>query len=209
MKAMLREIAVIVGGAAVVGLVYNAVNPHGLPLLRKEQRLPMAADSLLFQGLEQKPEENTTRAPEQQGEHAQAQSPEPAQRKEAQRESPPAAVAERSPAEQPAEPAIWAVRYEQVLRLLENPELLLIDARRPEDYAAGHIPGARNVFAYDFAAHIPEFITLPRTKPILIYCDGGQCELSRYLAEQLRTLGFRRLYIYEGGWEEWRQRHNQ
>jgi len=93
------------------------------------------------------------------------------------------------------------------VQLLKHPEVLLIDARRPEDFQAGHIPGARNIFAYEFQLHIPELIALPRTKPVVVYCDGGQCELSHYLAEQLRTLGFRRIYIYEGGWAEWRTRH--
>ncbi len=213
MRALIREAAAIVGLATIVGLAYNVFNPNGLPLIRHHQRLPVVDDSVLLRELGQgsaQPAAPAEAIPAPG--NAPVQERAPAERRHVL--SAPAAQ-QRTPAEaaphhpSPQESPIRAVRYEQVLQLLEHPELLLIDARRPEDYAAGHIPGARNIFAYDFAAHIPELIALPRTKPILIYCDGGQCELSHYLAEQLRNLGFQRLYIYEGGWEEWRRRHSQ
>lgn len=205
MKALLREIGALVGIAATVGLVYNAFNPNGIPLLRHERTLPVVDDTTLQRELEQWAVAKTPTP--LQSDRDRAQAAPPPQPRETASTAPRVDAQARSPAER--EPVIRAVRYEQVLQLLQHPELLLIDARRPEDYAAGHIPGARNIFAYDFAAHIPELITLPRTKPILIYCDGGQCELSHMVAEQLQALGFQRLYVYEGGWDEWRRRHGE
>ncbi len=204
MKVLLREIAALGATAVILGLVYNAFNPHGIPLVRREHTLPTVDDTTLQQELQQLALADTVLSRRRQDGHTAASLPQPAvgdtlrARAATRRDEPPAQG-----------PVIRAVRYEQVLQLLQHPEVLLIDARRPDDYAAGHIPGARNIFAYDFAAHIPELITLPRTKPILIYCDGGQCELSHMVAEQLRTLGFQRLYVYEGGWDEWRRRHGE
>jgi rhodanese-related sulfurtransferase len=218
MKGLLREVAGIVVIASILAFAYNAFNPQGIPLLRKEQRLAVVDDSTLQRelGLASAPPNAPSSSQDNPTEQAPAEPGNSSVGASARREVAEAGAARKTtqPAVQPAEslpqePRIRAVRYEQVLQLLQHPEVLIIDARRPEDYAAGHIPGARNVFAYDFPAHIPEFITLPRTKPILIYCDGGQCELSHYLAEQLQNLGFQRLYIYEGGWEEWQRRRSE
>jgi len=203
MRELLREVAAVVGLAVVLGLAYNALGPQKLPLLRREQRLPVVEDTVLLRELQQAVQRSDTvgAAPRQETVADRAAGGGGAQQlREARADTSQKAS---------AEPVVKAVRYEQLVQLLAHPEVLLLDARRPEDYAAGHIPGARNVFAYDFAAHIPELITLPRDKLVVIYCDGGQCELSHYLAEQLRALGFQRLYIYEGGWEEWQRRHNQ
>ncbi len=213
MKALWREVAVIVGAAAVVGLVYNTLNPRGIPLVRREQRLPVVDDTTFQRELQELARQDANSA--ERGDTVVASQATvtgsplrlPSSEK-SQAVSPPHAKAD-TVASEAEENVIRAVRYEHVLQLLKHPEILVIDARRPEDYAAGHIPGARNIFAYDFTAHIPELVGLPRTKPIVIYCDGGQCELSHFLAEQLRALGFRRLYIYEGGWEEWRRRHSE
>ena len=207
MSSLVREVGALVLLVTALALLYNAFNPAGLPLLRSEQRLPTIADSVLLQELAALAPDTGSTSP------APKAAPDTAAQPSARMERPAAQnPAERSPtaARHPAAAdtqGIWAIRYEQLVQLLKHPEVLLIDARRPEDFQAGHIPGARNIFAYEFQLHIPELIVLPRTKPVVIYCDGGQCELSHYLAEQLRTLGFRRIYIYEGGWAEWRTRH--
>ncbi|MCS6965356.1 MAG: rhodanese-like domain-containing protein [Candidatus Kapabacteria bacterium] len=220
MGTVLREAFAIVCIASVLALVYNAFNPQGISLLRKQQRLQMIEDTVLQRELQELGASDVSRvgATSAAGtlmdgrKDGRTQSPTvdgSPQEALAKRQKPlqETTSSPAKPAPSLEESAPRAVRYEQVLQLLQHPDVLIVDARRPEDYAAGHIPGARNIFPYDFAAHIPELVVLPRTKPILIYCDGGQCELSHQVAEQLRNLGFQRLYIYEGGWEEWRRRH--
>ncbi len=79
-----------------------------------------------------------------------------------------------------------------------------IDARKPEDYAQGHIPGAVNFFADDFDRLAPEVLpTLDPAKPYVLYCTGSECDLSHELAKKLGQQGFKRLKVFFGGWPEW------
>ena len=50
-------------------------------------------------------------------------------------------------------------------------KVLLVDTRTPDEYAAGHIPGAVNIFADRMKA---ERARLPKdsSTPIIFYCRG-------------------------------------
>lgn len=43
---------------------------------------------------------------------------------------------------------------------------IVIDVRSPEDYAAGHIPGAENIPADELERHLAE---IPKDKPVVVY----------------------------------------
>ena len=98
------------------------------------------------------------------------------------------------------------IRTDQVEKLLANPDVLFIDARPSHEYQLGHIGNAINIFTPEFEQNIPRIIGLPREKPIVAYCGGGACELSHELAENLIKMGFQRVFVYVGGWNEWKQR---
>lgn len=89
-------------------------------------------------------------------------------------------------------------------KFLQQPHLL-IDARLPESYAAGHIGNAINVYGGEVQSKIGELLSIvPRDRVILIYCDGGdECELSHHVADVLKQFGYGPLLIYKGGWNEW------
>lgn len=96
------------------------------------------------------------------------------------------------------------ITYEQIKARIDNPDFVIIDARSPEDYAKGKIGDAINIFHYgDEAKYFEQVYTLPRDKKFLIYCTGGDCDLSHHLAEDMKTAGFENMFIYVGGWEEW------
>lgn len=96
------------------------------------------------------------------------------------------------------------ITYEQIKARVDNPNFLIIDARSPEDFAKGKIGEAINIFPYeDEAQYFEKIYTLPRDKKYLIYCTGGDCDLSHHLAEDMKTAGFTNMFIYLGGWEEW------
>lgn len=78
-----------------------------------------------------------------------------------------------------------------------------IDARRKDQFDKGHIPGALNIYPSEFADNLPKVGSIPRDRLIVVYCDGGLCELSHELANELVTFGFKRVVVYTGGWEEW------
>lgn len=57
-------------------------------------------------------------------------------------------------------------------RLIGNKKVLLIDSRLPDEYEAGHIPGAINIPAERMKI---EATRLPKDKsvPIIFYCRGA------------------------------------
>ena len=65
------------------------------------------------------------------------------------------------------------VTPDEAERLLkENPNIVVLDVRTPEEFAAGHIPGAKNVdfLAGDVAKQAP---ALDPQTPILVHCAAG------------------------------------
>ena len=70
---------------------------------------------------------------------------------------------------QPKNPADEARRItaEELHKLWEKKDVLIIDTRGEPDYKAGHIPGAISVPANTVATKVEE---LPRTKTIVAYC---------------------------------------
>lgn len=98
---------------------------------------------------------------------------------------------------------VKGVTTTQAKKILDQKGAVFIDARRSDQFAKGHIPGALNIFAYEFPDHIGDVAPIPKNKLIVVYCDGGECELSHDLAGDLKTFGFTNVVIYTGGWEEW------
>lgn len=81
---------------------------------------------------------------------------------------------------------------------------VFLDARKPEDYATGHIPGAINFYADDFETFAPRVLpSLDSKKTYVIYCNGTTCDLSHHLAERLSEQGFAHLKVFFNGWSEW------
>ncbi len=78
-----------------------------------------------------------------------------------------------------------------------------IDARLPEEYAEGHIPGSLNVSQENLGDHAARLDAIPKGELVVLYCDGGDCHKSHDLAEYMLENGWKRLAVYEGGWEEW------
>jgi 3-mercaptopyruvate sulfurtransferase SseA len=54
-------------------------------------------------------------------------------------------------------------------------------------------------------ASFPSITEAPEGAPVIIYCDGQQCEASRAVRDRLRQtpLGDRELLILRGGWPAW------
>lgn len=91
----------------------------------------------------------------------------------------------------------------QAKKVFDRKAGLFIDARRSDQFAKGHIPNAINIYASEFSENIPKVISIPKDKLIVVYCDGGLCDLSHELSAELMQFGFTKVVIYTGGWEEW------
>lgn len=95
-----------------------------------------------------------------------------------------------------------------------RPEVFLLDARTPDEFAMGHIPGARNL-SYDAALDVrtqtfldPEDIRrqleeagATPDKEIVTYCAAGARSAHMFLTLQL--LGYKRVRNYEGSMTDW------
>lgn len=101
---------------------------------------------------------------------------------------------------------------------LEDPNIVLIDTRTPNEYAAGHLPNAIN---WDWMNGVPvagwdtvrpadelavELASLGITpdKEIITYCRSGARASHTHLL--LRSLGYPRVRNYDGSWLEWSAR---
>jgi rhodanese-related sulfurtransferase len=85
----------------------------------------------------------------------------------------------------------------------------VLDARPALFYHFSHIPGSKNLskdaFDEQYRAIENELRGDAAANGIVIYCSGGDCEDSAYVANRLSREGYGKLVIYEGGWEEWQQ----
>ena len=80
----------------------------------------------------------------------------------------------------------------------EWPKMVVIDARDPAQFAKGHIPGAVNM---DWRQVLAKRNTIPKNKPVLIYCNTGS--LSAQAGFALRVAGWENVRILQGGMSEW------
>ena len=96
------------------------------------------------------------------------------------------------------------IQLDAVRQLVEAGAVVVVDAREPEEFAAGHIAGAISM-PFDEVTSEPERMEELDTggRPIVVYCGGGTCELSLSLAWELIYAGQKRVTVYMGGYPEW------
>jgi ArsR family transcriptional regulator len=92
------------------------------------------------------------------------------------------------------------VSREELLRRAKNEGVTVLDVRPPEEYEAGHLPGAMNIQIHELKNRMDD---LPKGTQIIAYCRGAYCVLSFEAVAALRKKGYnvRRL---EEGFPEWR-----
>ena len=76
----------------------------------------------------------------------------------------------------------------------------VLDVRPPEEYAAGHVPGAINIPIQELEKRLGE---VPKRREIIAYCRGPYCLMSFEAVEKLRKKGLRARRL-EAGLPEWR-----
>lgn len=96
--------------------------------------------------------------------------------------------------------------YEQQQR--ENDTALFIDARNPERFSAGHIPGARNLRTPDIDLRYGTDPALERYKNLIIYGENPGTASVNAMAKRMIEVGYngfvkKRVKVFPGGWQEW------
>lgn len=75
-----------------------------------------------------------------------------------------------------------------LLRKARDGDVIVIDVRPPEEFAAGHFPYARSMPLSELKKHLA---TLDPGKEVVAYCRGPYCVLSHEAVGVLRKKGFR------------------
>ena len=86
---------------------------------------------------------------------------------------------------------------------LYNQNVLFIDARDYVEYEIGHIKNAVSLPYLEFDENKSILDTIPKSMPIVAYCDGEDCDLSILLGDKLFESGYKEVYIFFGGWIDW------
>lgn len=84
---------------------------------------------------------------------------------------------------------------------LKKGNIQLIDVRTPKEFESGRIIGAKHHHIYDkdFREQVSY---LDKNKPVYVYCKAGG--RSHEAAEELKAMGFKKVYDLEGGISEWK-----
>ncbi len=114
-----------------------------------------------------------------------------------------------SHAEEVVLPHLPRITVEELKQLIDKGEdLVIVDTRDSQSYAAGHIKGAVNIY-YDATADPMDrqmmLIALPMDKLIVTYCDCTDDSSSAHVAQELYNLGYDRdkIKILSGGSLRW------
>ena len=89
---------------------------------------------------------------------------------------------------------------EAVKMMREEKNYIILDVRRPDEYAQGHIPGAINVPNEEIGTE--QIKELPdKSQLILVYCRSGR--RSKEASEKLVKLGYTNIVEF-GGFLDWK-----
>jgi rhodanese-related sulfurtransferase/DNA-binding transcriptional ArsR family regulator len=92
------------------------------------------------------------------------------------------------------------VQAEELLVRAKKGLVTVLDVRPPEEYAAGHLPGAINVPMEKLEGYLAK---LPKKREIVAYCRGPYCLMSFEAVAALRKRGWKARRLEEG-FPEWK-----
>lgn len=98
--------------------------------------------------------------------------------------------------------ALETIPGDELLRRVRSGEVTVLDVRPPEEYRAGHIPGARSIPVGELEERIKE---LPKDRAVVAYCRGRYCVMAIEAVEVLRKAGLE-AHRLEEGIVDWRAR---
>ena len=96
--------------------------------------------------------------------------------------------------------AMEAISRSELLRRMKDKTVQVLDVRPEDEFALGHVPGARNVPINQLKRYLSK---LDRRTEIVAYCRGRYCVMSFEAVAQLRDRGFKARRL-EDGLPEWK-----
>jgi rhodanese-related sulfurtransferase len=177
-----KKIFIILFYSVFIGLIYNHINPNGLRIVREKQNLVWEKDSLTIQNNISNKFESTTDSTnllKQQKAYSSTEHNDVFK-----------------------EPRAIKITFAHKLYLSG---IKFIDARPAEEYREGHIKGAINIPFYGSENYEDVLSKIPKTETIVTYCSGDDCDLSILLGDELFKKGYNRIYVFFGGWNDWKR----
>ena len=101
-----------------------------------------------------------------------------------------------------ARATLVGVDRKSILRQAQHGEVIVIDVRPEEEFAAGHLPYARSLPLTELKKRLKQ---LPKDKPVVAYCRGPFCLMAQDAVALLQKQGYRAQQL-EDGVAEWRAR---
>lgn len=97
------------------------------------------------------------------------------------------------------------VKLANVKKFFDAGAAVFVDARETSEYVEGHIAGAWSV-PFDDVVVKPALIEPFKQagKPLILYCSGGDCELSKDLARNMLAEGIRKVLVFTDGYPAWK-----
>jgi rhodanese-related sulfurtransferase len=96
--------------------------------------------------------------------------------------------------------SLKAISTSELKRRLKDRSVVVLDVRPPDEYRAGHIPGARSIPVAELEVRLKE---LPKNREIVAYCRGPYCVLADEAVAWLRAHGRNALRL-EQGFPDWK-----
>lgn len=96
------------------------------------------------------------------------------------------------------------ITAEDIFTLVEKfPNLVIVDARKTSDRAKGFIEGSIGLPDTKTTKRSLARIIPSKNTPVMFYCNGVKCGRSVKSSKLAVKLGYKKIYWFRGGWEEW------
>ena len=88
------------------------------------------------------------------------------------------------------------------VQLINRERAVVVDVCEPQEFAAGHVGGAKNVPVAQFEQRLPEVVK-NKTVPLILVCASG-ARANRSLATA-KKLGYEKAQVLAGGMKAWKE----
>ncbi len=197
MKINFKKCLLIIVSSSLLGITYNYFSPSGIPLIPQERKLQWAADSLFTNDDSDKKNISDSKTNNANEFSIKEKKETNLTRNNLREEKPKSEIIKEKDFSEPA-----AIHLNQAYKLYQQ-NILFIDAREPEDFKAAHIKNAINLPMDHFDDYKYMLGKIDKNQKIVTYCAGSDCDLSIVLGNVLFDLGYKKLYVFFGGWNEW------
>ena len=89
-----------------------------------------------------------------------------------------------------------------VVQLINREKAVLIDVCGPDEYAAGHAGGSKNVPLDELEARLPTVVKNKAVPVVMVCASGGRAARAAVIA---RKLGYEKAQVLAGGLKSWKE----